>query len=224
MTIQFFKPILPVLFLLSNLVMAAETRIYRETTGGKEEIHTYTIVPMGAGYTVRLVRQGGDNRIEEEMETDATYSTLKWTFRDVAQKTDLSAQRLANVIELTGTQEGDPIHKTFKIDSNSWRQLFSIDFEPLARGPEKSARFWSIGTTGPGKMKIAAFTFRNVGEETIEWQGKPLRAVRVRIALAGLLSIFWHGDYWFAAADGRYLRYRGKGKGGASLTKELLEE
>ena len=204
--------------------MAAETRIYRETTGGEKEIHTYTIVPMGAGYAVRLVRQGGDNRIEEEMETDASFSTLKWTFRDATQKTDLSARRSENVIELTGTHEGDSIRKTFKIDSNSWRQLFSIDFEPLARGPEKSARFWSIGTAGPGKMKIAAFTFKIVGEETIEWRGKPLRAVRVRIALAGLLSIFWHGDYWFDTADGRYLRYRGKGKGGAPSTKELREE
>lgn len=224
MTIQAFKPVLPVLLLLSALVRAAETRIYQETTGGREEIHTYIVNPTDSGYTVRLVRQGGNNRIEEEMETDSSFSTLKWTYRDAAQKTDLSARRLENRIELAGNFEGDRVQKTFKIDSRPWKQLFSIDFEPLASGPEKSTRFWSIGTSGPGRMKIAGFTFKIAGEESIDWRGKKVRAIRVRIALAGLLSIFWHGDYWFDAADGRYLRYRGKGTGGAQSAKELQEE
>jgi hypothetical protein len=222
--IRILKVILPALFLSASIRLGAETRVYRETMGDREEIHAYTVTPTDSGYTIRLVRQGGGTRIEEEMETDSSFSTLKWTFHDSAGKTDLYARRRQEMIDLTGVCQGKPVLKTFKIDSSSWRQLFSIDFEPLARSPEKSARFWSIGTAGPGKMKIAAFTFRVVGEETIEWRGKPLRAVRVRIALAGLLSLFWHGDYWFEATEGRYLRYRGKGTGGALSVKELREE
>ena len=55
--------------------------------------------------------------------------------------------------------------------------------------------------------------------------GKEIAAVHLRISLSGLLSIFWHGDYWYRKGDGRFLRYRGKNRsGGPVAVSELVEE
>jgi hypothetical protein len=43
--------------------------------------------------------------------------------------------------------------------------------------------------------------------------------------LSGLLAVFWHGDYWYRKADGRFLRYRGKNRpGGPEALSELVGE
>ena len=86
-------------------------------------------------------------------------------------------------------------------------------------------QFRSIGTQGPGELKIGKFTVTRKGDETIDLAGKKVAAVHLRISLSGLLSIFWHGDYWYRRGDSNFLRYCGKNRsGGPVAVSELVKE
>jgi hypothetical protein len=74
-------------------------------------------------------------------------------------------------------------------------------------------------------LKIGKFSVTRKADEPIDLAGKTVAAVHLRISLSGLLSVFWHGDYWYRRGDGRFLRYRGKNRpGGEVAVSELVGE
>jgi hypothetical protein len=96
---------------------------------------------------------------------------------------------------------------------------------PFVLAGRADRQFRSIGTQGPGELKMGKFTITRRGEEKVVLAGKEIEAVHVRISLSGLLAVFWHGDYWYRKADGRFLRYRGKNRpGGPEALSELVGE
>lgn len=212
-----------ILLWLLGAPLAALTLTYHESTGGKTAVHVYTVRAEGTGWRITLVRSEAGGELQDEVLTDASLSTLEWRFVRRGDDTEVFARRNGRVIELNGRHRGKPIRKSFTVDDSPWKQLFSIDFEPLLRTTK--GRFWAIGTSGAGEMKITDFSYAVKDEESIVWQGRQVAAVRLRIRLAGMLSMFWHGDYWFRRDDSRYLRYRGKnGLIAGDTVKELQRE
>ena len=219
-------PAAVVCILLFGSLLSAETLIYKEIEGEIFVTHTLIITAVPAGFRVELEsRHSRGNMVRQTFRTSADLATLAWTFSDPERQMELDARLLGKDIVLTGHSRGDKVEKKFSSAGAPWNQLFQMGLPPFVRGKEKGFQFRSIGTQGPGEMKIGKFTVTRRADEKITLAGKEITAIRLRISLSGLLSIFWHGDYWYRHGDGRFLRYRGKNRpGGPIAVSELIGE
>jgi hypothetical protein len=211
---------------LLSALLPAETLTYREVDGDRRTTHTITIVPAGTGYGVELTsRRDGGDAVRQTFRVAAGLSTQGWSFSDPGRRMELAAAVRGGEIVLSGSFQGKKVDERFDADGAPWNQLFQMGLGPFVLSGRKSMSFRSIGTQGPGELKIGKMTVTRQGEEAIELNGRTVAAVRVRISLSGLLSVFWHGDYWYRKSDGRFLRYRGKNRsGGPVAVSELIEE
>jgi hypothetical protein len=211
---------------LASLLRSAETLTYREVEGGLTVTHTVSISPAPPGCLIELASQrSGGGTVRQTFRTAADLSTLAWTFSDPGRQMELEARLQGDDIVLSGTRRGEKAEKKFSAAGAPWNQLFQMGLEPFALAGAQSCQFRSIGTQGPGELKIGKFTVTRQDGEKVLLAGKEVETVHLRISLSGLLSIFWHGDYWFRKNDGRFLRYRGKNRpGGAEAVSELVQE
>lgn len=202
-----------------------ETRVYEEKTKDQVTSHRFVFEEFSSNYLITLRSEKEGEHIDQKYGLDPNLAALSWQFENPKEKTKVTANRKDNKIFLSGIHKGKQINKTFKINELPWNQSFNIGLEKFARSTETSIKFWAIGTTGPGDMKITKFNVKKKGVEKIILKGKEVEAVHVRISLSGLLSIFWSGSYWYRKADGKFLRYKGKGGPGTSTTiMELISE
>ena len=207
-------------------VLAAESLTYRETEGGLTTTHTILITSARPGYRVELQSQrSGAGIVRQTFLVAADLSTLAWTFSDPGRQMELDARRLDNDIVLSGSFRGSTVREKFSAAGPPWNQLFQMGLAAFVLGGREETAFRSIGTQGPGELKIGKMSVTRKGQEEIEIGGRKIAAIHVRISLSGLLSVFWHGDYWYRKGDGRFLRYRGKNRsGGPMAVSELVEE
>ncbi len=222
-------PVLVLMLLLACLLPAlaegVETLTYREVEGEAAATHVISILPEGSGFRVELATTRAGGVVRQTFRTAADLATLDWTFSDPARKMELAAVVQGEAIVLTGSFQGKKVAKKFSATGAPWNQLFQVGLGPFALSTGGSFQFRSIGTQGPGELKIGKFTVTRKAAETIDLAGMKVSAVRLRISLSGLLSVFWHGDYWFRSGDGRFLRYRGKNRsGGPVAVSELVGE
>jgi hypothetical protein len=212
--------------LVPALLFPAETLIYREMEGNSTTTHILVITPTPPGYRIELTssREPGET-VRQTFLTAADLITWAWTFSDPSRQMELAAAIDGEAIILRGSVRGKKVEKKFATAGPPWNQLFQMGLGPFALGEGGSWQFRSIGTQGPGELKIGKFTVKRQETAKIILSGKELSAIRLRISLSGLLSIFWHGDYWFRLRDGRFLRYRGKNRSGGPLAvSELIGE
>jgi hypothetical protein len=209
--------------------LTAETLTYREVEGNDVATHVISIASdlekLGPGFRVELTTTRAGAVVRQTFLTAADLSTLSWTFSDPARSIELTACRQGGAIVLTGHAKGKKVAREFSGAGPAWNQLFQMGLGTFVESGGESFQFRSIGTQGPGEMKIGKFTVTREGTEKIVLSGKELGAIHLRISLSGLLSIFWHGDYWYRPLDGRFLRYRGRNRpGGPQAVSELVEE
>ena len=215
-----FVTMLIVPFLLNGM-----TLVYEEKTKDQLTTHRFDIETTPSGYSVNLQSETGDTVIKQTFAVDTHLAALNWAFENSKENTKVTASREGNKIFLKGQGKGKLIEKTFKINKLPWNQTFNIGLERFALSPERSMIFWSIGTRGPGNMKITRFKVKKKGIETITINGKEVEAVYITISLTGLLSIFWTGKYWYRKSDGVFLRYKGKSGPGTGVSiMELTSE
>lgn len=201
-----------------------ETRVYKETVKGQVTTHTFHIEKSPAGCNITLKSETGGTNIEQTFELDTNLSALSWHYEDPGKKTQITAEKKGNKIYLKGIHKGKAIDKTFKIDDRPWNQGFNVGLEKFVLSSKKKMKFWAIGTSGPGDMKITTFSVKKKKTETITLNGKKVEAVHVQMSLTGLLSIFWTGNYWYRKVDGTFLRYKGKSRRSSSDSMELISE
>ncbi len=205
--------------------LPGETRVYQEREGDRVTTHRFVIEPSGPGFTVDLTSETGDVKVFQTFQLDARLAALSWSYHAPHKKTKVTAFRKENRIFLEGIDEGDPVKKTYNINSLPWNQSFNIGLEKFVLSPGESMKFWAIGTSSPGYLKITKFKVKKKDPETItlDSTGQKVEAVYITISLSGLLSLFWTGKYWYRKSDGRFLQYKGKNKsGGPAAVMELI--
>jgi len=210
---------------LISAVMQAETFTYNEVEGDLAVTHTIVVSPASPGYRIELEsRSSGGGTVRQTFRTAADLSTLTWTFSDPGRQMELAARFQGREIVLSGNFRGSKVDKIFSASGAPWNQLFQMGLGPFIAAQQESFQFRSIGTQGPGELKIGKFSVTRKDDEKIILAGKEVAAAHLRISLSGLLSVFWHGDYWYRKRDGRFLRYRGKNRSGGPLAvSELVE-
>ncbi|NIM18130.1 MAG: hypothetical protein GTO45_31550 [Candidatus Aminicenantes bacterium] len=218
--------ILAVVFVLTGRLNGMTmTRVYEERSKNSVIVHRFFIETSSSGYSIGLRSEKDGLRINQKYIVDENLAALSWDYEEPHKKTKVTATRKGNRIYLSGMARGKPINKIFKINELPWNQTFNIGLEHFALAPEKSMKFWSIGTSGPGNMKITTFKVKKKKTETITVNGKAVEAVHMKMSLTGILSIFWSGSYWYRKSDGRFVRYKGKsGPGTGVAIMELISE
>lgn len=206
-------------------VLPIGTLTYREAEGNDISTHVISVRSDGDGLQVELSTTRGAALARQTFRVDASLATREWTFSDPQRRMELAAAIQGNKIVLSGSFKGKRVDKRFAAGGPPWNQLFQMGLGPFVLSEIEDLTFRSIGTQGPGELKIGKMSVTRKGDEEIELLGQKVLAVRLRISLSGLLAMFWHGDYWYRKSDGLFLRYRGKNrKGGPIAVSELVAE
>jgi hypothetical protein len=192
--------------------------IYRETTGSRQGTFTWELV---RGETLLLTT--GD-----ELETFRTrlapdLQTLAWEVQRPQENTGAKAWRNGSSLMIRGELEGQPLERSFDVGDAPWFQSLSASLVRHLPRAGAEREFWILrpDTLEPHRLQVT-----DVRPETLQVGGEAVDTWRVEIRPTGLLSKFWHGNYWFRQADRRFLRYRGaSGPPGSPITEiSLIDE
>ncbi|OGF48779.1 MAG: hypothetical protein A2044_08735 [Candidatus Firestonebacteria bacterium GWA2_43_8] len=156
-----------------------------------------------------------------EAKLNNEFETIEWKIKNPRKNIDVTAVREGNKIIITGSFDGkDNNKKEVYIDDRPWHQIFQLGMMKFAitETKERSIEFWGLRPDSPGNAGVLAASKDKI--ETIDVDGKKIEASKLRIGLAGWLSIFWTGDYWFRLSDGLYIKAKPAGNVSAELIKE----
>lgn len=175
----------------------------------------------------RVVADGGRLDIEVES-TEARWeavhagtSTLLWKYEAGNLRITTRWAPDRRVLQYTKEQEDKKEKKTHELKKDlPFIQVFEFGLIPfITESSKEKLTFYALR---PATGEVYEMEARKQGEETLTVMGREVRAVKVTIRLAGLLSAFWKSTYWFDPATGVMLRFEGTlSAGGAFLTRHL---
>ena len=203
------KKILVLLSLLFLTVFAIEA---------KEYTYSQKIKGIDCTLTVNITEESGvrtifavDDHFLVENTTKAKIGggVSEWYLKDPKNDSDVKAVREGNKIFVSGKFKGQDITKEHNVDDRSWYQLFSWELDYLALSNEKRLEFWALRPENPESAGILV-AYKDK-EERLTLNGEEFDAIKVKVTLGGLLSIFWTGDYWYRKSDGFYVRSKPTG-------------
>jgi len=193
---------------------ADETRVYVERTGNDSKSFTWHL-------------QEGDEIVVTSREADALFvnrlhpdgRTRLW--RHETPERRITVQRQGNRLELQGTRSGHPVKELWEIDDLPWYQPLSYSLRGFLRSDRDSVRFWMVRGDALKPIRMRAV---KAGNETIDIAGEAVEAIKVRLEPDGLMSVLWHGHYWYRRSDGLFLHFEGSsGLHGGPLTVVQLQ-
>ena len=193
---------------------AAQQRLrYEDATGGARSSWTMA---------VERAEDGGEKASVEyasgaswRFELDSGLATRSCSVSSPGG-TALSLRREGDSIFVGGERDGRPVAASLALDGSAWIETFKLGLAPFALGVERSMDFWTVDAD---KLKAFRMTASLAGRASLDAGGSSWDAVRVRVTAAGVPALFYHVDYWFRAADGRFLRSEGaRGSPGSPKT------
>src|SRR3989339_153279 len=211
--IEAVKPLLTGLFAEHIFNVKEKKQVYKNVINIRKENNIY--------YFNGVVIKKGEKNIVTEAKLNTDFETLEWKFTDPKKGIKVAAVRKGNKIILTGTfDKKENNKKEINIDERKWLQIYQLGMMRFAvkETKGKSIEFWSLNPDDPGNVMVLAAVKEN--QETIELNGKTIKTARLKICLAGFLSFFWTGDYWFRLSDGFFVRAKVSG----DIFVELKEE
>ncbi|MBU2646648.1 hypothetical protein KKI24_18210 [bacterium] len=146
--------------------------------------------------------------------------TMAWEFEGDAGQ--IQTVRHDNTLQINGNLDGKTVAKTENLDDAPWFQALSYSLRALLQGNADSTDFWIVR---PDDLSVHKMNAVRNGRETLVISGNRIETVRVKVRLAGAMSLFWHVQYWFRSGDLLLVKYEGvHGPPGTVKTVILLEE
>ncbi len=133
--------------------------------------------------------------------------------------TDLSAERSANILLITGKVDGKQIVKSFDLDQKPWYQFLSFSLKSfLNDNKARTIIFWMLR---PDTLKPIPLEATKAGVKTIPLNAENIKAVKIKVAPHGLMGKLWHAHYWYRLSDFLFIMYRGT-HGGPLTPKTMI--
>jgi hypothetical protein len=193
-----------VLFLtviLPSLAGAPVTLVYRQRTGNRVDRIEITEQVSPEGSVLGVAASSGETY---RIESDSSGGVTSCTFTYPPGSTSWTARRDGTSLRLEGTVQGRPVRRTFKIDAHPWYESVERSLQSFAvSGSTEPKEFWMIEPYGGGAYLMAGRIERRGRSEV---NGATVDAVQVVVRPAGILSFLWSSTYWYAPADGTFLR------------------
>ncbi len=203
-----------------SVAATAEDRfVYLESTASAMITINVEAEENSTGSILHVDRSDGD---VYDITCDRQDATTSCGYSSPATRTAYGTIREGNAILMSGTLKGSPVSRTIAIDGRPWYEF-----------PERSLCLYAISSSHPpisfwillpSDGNAFLLMARWEGPDEIEVNGRKVMAIRVRVSLTGLLSIFWGTYYWYDATDGTFLKYKGvRGlPGSPETTVELI--
>ena len=136
----------------------------------------------------------------------------------------IEASLEGNTIIVDIVREGTEEHKELTMEDDlPWYQSFDIQFADFALSGEKKREFYMIR---PDDLSLTTWQLKRQGVEKVETPAGTFDAVKVKVSLAGMLSMFWSAECWYRVSDGRFIKYEGPmgGPGSDEVVSLLASE
>jgi hypothetical protein len=187
---------------------------YRTWVGKNSTINTWTreIKSGNIVLTSANIMTGEFNT----MICNSDYETISWFYTNKKKDVILHGTRKNNLVEISGTAKGKPVHSSIMLDDGIWYQFSEFAFSHMLASNRDSAVYYIFW---PEKLIFYTMKAKRVGDASISLGGNKIDAIKVKMTLTGLKSIFWSAYYWFRKQDYLFVRYEGvNGAPGTSAT------
>jgi len=179
----------------------------------------------GVYYYNSILTEKGEQDIVADAKLNMDFETLEWREINPRKNINVVAVRKGNVIFLTGTFDNKHNNKKeIYIDERKWQQIYQLSMMRFAakQSKENWVEFWCLNPDRPGNAMVLSAVKKK--KETIELYGEKMEAQKLRISIAGFLSMFWSGNYWYRPSDGFFVRAKISGDVFVELRDEKNEK
>lgn len=118
-----------------------------------------------------------------------------------------SAVRERDELVITRSGESGQTVRRQSIDERPWFQPLSYSLRMFLQSDLETITFWGIRMDTDKAVLLQA---EKIGPENLVLENRAVPALKVKIRLTGLLSLFWHGFYWYSREDGLFLCFENK--------------
>ena len=184
----------------------SETFTYQNVTGSETTSTIYTIDQVKDGKKARAEWHEGKSQPFSEVVMTDSFSTRQWKYFDSQTNTEIYAWISNDTVFINGTFKKKEIHRICLQNGIVWKQLFPFDLKNFVLSCNPTYVFCGIGLFGPATMKFGTMKAKRIGIEHQTINGKDLELVHLRVSLPGILSKFWHGDYWYTKDNGTLIK------------------
>src|SRR5690554_4650750 len=214
-----FCGLLLIVILTINVFAAEKMLSYEETTGGKTIVSKWVIKSSADGHEVIAKSPGEYHRVVCARD----YSTNSWEYQQEEAGTDLRARREKDRLIIRGMHNKKVVQKEIELHQLPWFQFVEFSLADFIQSGKKKTEFWIIQPYNLKHYKMVAVKEKT---EKIDIAGQEVEAVRVKVTLPGVASVFWSVKYWYRKADSVYLRYEGVrgGPGTPKTVAQLIDE
>jgi hypothetical protein len=204
---------------LCGALEADENAAYRMHRGNDVSVTAVRVVPSADDAVTITAATGHEKRT---VTADGTLSARSLVFHNPPAGTSYQAIRAGNKITVKGQLRHRSLQRTFTVGNAPWWQAIEQALERFAR---TKAGFMKFRFINADECELHEMEATREGVETVTVDGRAVRAVRVKVNLPGLASLFWRADYWFRERDGTFVRYETvAGPGGQRITMELISK
>ncbi|MGC8754842.1 MAG: hypothetical protein ACP5QJ_07510 [Thermosulfidibacteraceae bacterium] len=144
--------------------------------------------------------------------------TILWSYQNFSEGTKLEVKREGNVLSVKGVMKNVKVDNNLHIDEAPWYQFVEASLRDFIVSEKKNTVFWIIKPADCSVFKMQAIR-EKVEEITIG--GRKVKAIKVKITLTGIASLFWSVFYWYDE-NGVFLKYKGV-KGGPGTPETIVE-
>jgi len=199
-------PTLAFFMLLFCTAVHSETLTYQTVTGSETTATVFTIHEVENGKKVRAeYNPHGIASFSEVTMTDS-YSTQSWKYLCEKEKSDFSGWRSNDTVLVSGTYKSQKVSKRYPLKGVVWKQMFPFDLRDFVLSDSTTTCFCGVSTIEIATMQLGTLEVKKVGMERLSIGGKNRELLHVKVAPPGLLSVFWHGDYWYDKNNGTMVK------------------
>jgi hypothetical protein len=196
--------------------------VYRQTEGSREDRVEITERALPGGAELGVNETSGESYL---IQTDDGGGVIACRFEFLSGGTDWTARRDGSLLLLQGRVQGHTVSRRFAVDRHPWFESVERSLQSYAvSGSREPMEFWMLEPYGGFAYLMEG---RIEEREKVEVNGSLADAVRVVVRPAGILSFIWSSTYWFATADGTFLKSQSR-RGILAMvpmtTVELLED
>ena len=196
-------------------VSAAEYK-YNQTVKGRDFVLTVRVTD---DKDVRSITASDDLfLITNQVKLVRGKGVVEWKLTDEKNKSNISAVRENNLIKISGVYKGSDFKREHGIDGREWHQVFNWEFDEFFNSGKKEMEFWAIRPDDPNTCGV--MVVKNEGVQKLTVLGKEEECVYSKVTLAGLLSVFWTGEYWYRKSDLLYVKAKPTGDSLVDLSRQ----
>jgi len=145
---------------------------FTQTTGRETVVYRETLRPSGSGYEATVESPRESNSVV----LDSSRATLSWRITVPSEGMDITARRQGDLRIVSGRYKGDPWYQFQELSQG-------LSTEGLGGSDEMARFFWTIDRRN---LKPVKFRAERKQEQTIVVFGRPVRAVRFDMTIAGV--------------------------------------